>query len=214
MKRVFAIMLSILLVSAMLGGCSAERKLRGTWRAEADITSVMQQVLWETWPDSVYQVENFTVTLELTFRKDGTCSIALQEDSMQAALDQLQVQMQQDFVDNLSKQLTVSDKNVSLGDVLKVTGVELDTLVQDFQENFRQAYFPGELREEMNFNGYFSLEDEKLYISDTAEIDEDSFAFQHTLEDGVLTMPMVYGDAPMNEDIPAVIAPLQFQKAK
>lgn len=214
MKRVFAILLSVLPVAAMLCGCGAKGKLKGTWQAEADLSIVMQRVLEENWPDSVYQVEDFSVILELTFRKDGTCSIALQEDSMQKALDQLQVQMQQDFVDSLEDRLTEAEKDVSLEDVLKVTGVELETLVQDFQETFRNAYFPGELREKMNFNGYFLPDGEKLYISDSEEIDENTFAFRYKVEKGVLTMPMVYGEAPMNEEIPVVIAPLQFQKAK
>lgn len=214
MKRVFAILLSVLLVVTMLCGCGAKGKLKGTWQAKADLSVVMQRVLEENWPDSTYEVANFMVTVELTFRKDGTCSIALQEDSMMAALDQLQVQMQQDFVDSLKERLTETDKSVSLEDVLKVTGVELDTLVQDFQDTFQQAYFPGALREKMNFNGYFQPDGEKLYISDSEEIDENTFAFQYQLEKGVLTMPMVYGEAPMNEEIPVVIASLQFQKAK
>lgn len=212
MKRVFAIVLSVIVLAVAFSGCGAAGKLRGTWQAEADISYVMQQILKETWPDSVYKVEDFQVTLELTFQKKGICTIGLQEGSMQEALDTLQLKMEQDFVDSLDERLTEMGRDVTIEELLKITGVNLETLLKNFRTTFKEAAFDEALRDAMRFDGYFEPDEEKLYISATEEIEEDTFAFQYQLEDGVLTMPMVYGKAPMAEEIPAIIAPLSFRK--
>lgn len=214
MKRALSLLITILLLVSALSGCSAKGKLQGTWQAEVDLSSVMQQILTEKWPDGVYQVKDFRVVLELTFQKNGIFTLRLQEGSMQKALEQMQKAMETDFQENLRLQLTEKDKNVTLEEVLKVTGLNLKTLLQDFKDTFKKAEFDSAIRKKIRFDGYFKPDGEKLYISKSEEITKDDFAFAYKIEDGILTMPMVYGKAPMDAVIPVVIASLNFQKAK
>lgn len=214
MKRILALILTIVLLAATLMGCGAKGKLTGTWHATADLSHVLQGIVAEKLPNTVLEVPEFPVTLELTFRKDNTCTFTLDEPSVEAALEQMLPTVKQAFVDSLKDQLVLMDRDVSLEELLKYIGVDLQSLVDGFDAAVKKADLAGELTEHMTFNGYFKLSDEKLYISTTEEIDKEGFAFVYKNEEGVLTLPMIYNDSPMALELTAAICPLSFQKVK
>lgn len=214
MKRVIGILLSAILLVGMLSGCGAKGKLQGVWQATADLTPIMQGILQEKWPDSVYQVKDFSVVMELNFLRSGTCTIGVQESSLQKALSNMASAMKKDYIEDLKAQLTQMNKNVSLEEVLEMTGVSLNSLLMDMEKSFKEADFDRLLREQLRFDGFYEIRNDRLHISTTKEIDDYCFSFVYKIEDGVLTIPMVAGENPMNAVLTAAICPLRFQRAK
>lgn len=214
MKRTLALVLSILLLVTALLGCGAKGKLTGTWQATANLAEVMQQVLKDKLPDSVLEVTDFSVIVELTFRKDGTCTFTLQEASVKAAMEQLLEDFEDDFLKGLSEQMSLLGDNVSLEDILKFTGINTESLMEQMKDSILNSDIATALTGRMSFDGYYKASGDKLYISETEEIDEKTcFAFLYKIEDGVLTLPMIAGVTPMELALTAAICPLSFHKA-
>lgn len=212
MKRTFALILSILLLATLFAGCGEKAKLTGTWQATANLAEVMQSILRDRLPDSVLEVTDFPVIVELTFRRDGSCSFSLQEGSVQESLEKLLKDLEQAFIDGLDEQMTLLDSNLSLEELLKFTGVDLESLLEGLRKTFMESDFAGALLGRMTFNGYYKLSGEKLYIAETKEIDKNSFAFIYKIQDDVLTLPMIAGITPMELALTATICPLSFHK--
>ena len=174
----------------------------------------MQQVLKDKLPDSVLEVTDFSVIVELTFRKDGTCTFTLQEASVKAAMEQLLEDFEDDFLKGLSEQMSLLGDNVSLEDILKFTGINTESLMEQMKDSILNSDIATALTGRMSFDGYYKASGDKLYISETEEIDEKTcFAFLYKIEDGVLTLPMIAGVTPMELALTAAICPLSFHKA-
>lgn len=212
MKRILSLILCAVLVAMLLTGCGAKRKLLGTWQADMDLSEVMGTILQEQWSDNLFPVENFTVTMELTFLRDNTFIFILEQGSVQTAAERLLADMETALTDRLNKQLQDMDKTVTLEDLLGVTGVDLDSLLSQFRQTFAQVDFAGQLRKKMQFSGWYKLSGGKLYISETEEFPKDGFYFTYAVEDGVLTLSPGGSGAPMEQVLTDSICALQYQK--
>jgi len=212
MRRTFALILSVVLLAAMFTGCGEKARLTGTWQATANLAEVMQSILRDRLPDSVLEVTDFPVTVELTFRRDGSCTFSLQEGSVQQSLEKLLEELEKDFINSLDTQMALPGSELSLEDFLKFTGVDPESLLAGLRKTFMDSDFAGALLGRMTFNGHYKLSGEKLYIAETEQIDKNSFAFIYKIQDGVLTLPMIAGVTPMELALTATICPLSFHK--
>ena len=213
MKRIFALVSSILLLATTLMGCSAKQKLTGTWQATADLSGIMQQVLKEKLPDSVLEVTSFPVIVELSFSKDNTCTFTLQKASVEKALEQLLADLEKSLMESLAGSLSQLVSEITLEDIFKHTGINAEALLAGMRSTILDSDIADLLIRRMTFHGYFEITDEKLFISDTEEIDEKTcFAYHYQMEEGPLSLPMVTGETPMEPELTAILSSLSFQK--
>ena len=106
MKRIFALILSILMIAATLAGCGTKGKLLGAWQASVDLAEIMDQIIGDQWVSENYPIDRFPVTVQLTFSKDNTFTLTLSAASLEAATEQLIQDLERITMDNLQTSVT------------------------------------------------------------------------------------------------------------
>ena len=126
-----------------------------------------------------------TMSVVMTFTEEGETTLAIDKDSVNDLMDSLLEQMKggmntmlQDLLDSYQIDMTVDE-------YLQASGTTLDELLEDSMD----TAMSDDLFEELEQEGYYSIEDGLLFIAD--EKDEkmaDDEANPYTIEDGVLTI--------------------------
>lgn len=213
MKRILALILSILLLCATLAGCGTKGKLVGTWQADIDLAELMENIIGGQWISESYEVSSFSVTLELTFRKDNTFVLAPSQESLNAATEKVMQNLEQTIMNNLQAQLDTLGGDVDLQALLEITGVNPDLLMEEFRRNFQDKGFAQSLADSCTLTGWYKISGDKLYLSETEDIDKDTCPYLlYTLEDGALTVS-AGADLPLRELFIRQLELMTFHKA-
>lgn len=208
MKKVIALVLALVLCLAMCA-CGAESdkdKLLGTWVATVDLAEMLNEEMAGSDPTMAeyLKIDSLEMKFVLTFNKDDTCSMAIDEDALadeiDAALDTLMDGTKKYLVDMFADQ----GLDMSLDEILELSGVSLDDLRDELAADMDIA---GEF-EDMNFEGNFKASKGKLYMSTSLdeEINENQYD-TYELKDGKLII-----DTDADEDVP--FFPMTFEKTK
>lgn len=212
MKRILALILSILLLCATLAGCGTKGKLVGTWQADIDLAELMENIIGGQWISESYEVSSFSVTLELTFRKDNTFVLAPSQESLNVATEKVMQNLEQTILNNLQAQLDTLGGDVDLQALLEITGVNPDLLMEEFRRNFQDKGFAQSLADSCSLTGWYKISGDKLYLSETEDIDKDTCPYvTFVLEEGALTLTGC-GDLPVREELTAKMNGLVFQQ--
>ena len=187
MKRILALIVSVLLLCATLAGCGTKGKLLGTWSASVDLAELMERIIGGQWVSEDYPVDSFPVTVELTFQKDNTFVLTLSAASMDAAAEKLMQQLEQQIYHNVQLQLDVLGEGMQLEDLFDITGISPELMMEEFREHFRSMGFTDTLQQDCTFRGWYKLSGDTLYLSPAEEIDKKACPnVSFTLEEGAL----------------------------
>ena len=213
MKRIFAFILSILMLSATLAGCGVKGKLAGTWQASVDLAEIMDQIIGDQWVSENYPIDRFPVTVQLTFSKDNTFTLTLSAASLEAATEQLIQDLERITMDNLQAQLNTLGDDVDLQALMELTGIDPNLLMEEFRVNFQNMGFTQTLQQGCSYSGWYKLSGDKLYLSATEEIDKKLCpCVTFVLEEGALAVTG-FGTLPLNKEFAAMLDALTFQKS-
>jgi len=189
MKRIFAFILSILMLAATLAGCGTKGKLLGTWQANVDLAEVMEKIIGDQWVSEDYPIESFPVSTQLIFLKDSSFILTISAESLEAATAQLMQKLEKDVMDGLQAQLDTLGDDVDLQTLLEITGLDPEIMMEEFRMNFQDKGFAQSLQQGCSYSGWYKLSGDKLYLSPTEEIDKDTCPYvSFTLEEGALTL--------------------------
>ena len=211
MKRIIAFILILLLTVAALTGCGDRGKLLGTWQTQVDLADAMQEALGLEGLADEYVLQTFPVTATLTFQKDGTYTLCLDESSVQAAADTLLKDLETYLLDAMRTELTQLGINATLEQLFEATGIQLDTLLANMRQNFSDADLPAKLAEQVAITGQFKLSNGKLFLSDDLQAEPEDAYCSYTLEDGRLTL-VEHSGSFLDEHLVLGIDVLPFQK--
>lgn len=140
MKRIISMILTIammLSMGCMLTGCDkATRKVIGTWKADVDITEAMNESFADSLSTiakgaaSYFNFKGYSLTFEITFRKDGTYTRSVDKNSVNS----LYTRMWNDIYNGLEKYFRDTFKKQgltgSVNDILRrTTGKSLKQIV-------------------------------------------------------------------------------------
>ena len=164
---------------------ASRESLLGSWEGSIDITTYLNEQMATAGLGDYFVFSDMTMSVVMTFTEEGETTLAIDKDSVNDLMDSLLEQMKggmntmlQDLLDSYQIDMTVDE-------YLQASGTTLDELLEDSMD----TAMSDDLFEELEQEGYYSIEDGLLFIAD--EKDEkmaDDEANPYTIEDGVLTI--------------------------
>ena len=138
MKKNLTKLVSILMVLVMmvgLSGCSNEKNaVLGSWKASMNLAEYLNQgIAQEDATAAEYlSVDSFYLTMVLTFKEDNTYTITLDENSVDAAVEQLKTDirggMERYLVDMMAQMGVV----MTIDEIMKASNTTMDKLMDEF----------------------------------------------------------------------------------
>ena len=208
MKKVISLVLALVLCLALCA-CGAESdkdKLLGTWVATVNLADMINEEMAGTDPTMAeyMKIDNLEMMFVLTFNKNDTCSMAIDEDALAGEIDDALDILMDGTKQYLEDLFADQGLDMPIDDLLDMAGVSLDDLRNELAGELDIA----DEFADMNFEGNFKASKGKLYMSTSLdeEIDENKYD-TYELKDGKLII-----DTDTNEDVP--FFPMTFEKVK
>lgn len=187
MKRILALSLALLLLIS-LAGCAEPDPIVGTWTGEIDDANRINQLLEDTYGTEMAQywkVETFPVTIQMTFRRDGTYSQTVDNEKLNASMDQLKQVLSAGLTAFLEDLIAASNTDITVDALMQQLNISVDDLMNSaFSEKTI-----GEVENEYTFEGKYKTEDGKLYTSIGPDINVDENWYEtYELSEDTLTL--------------------------
>lgn len=194
MKKNAMKLVSLVLVMTLvllLGGCSSGDKeaLLGTWVAEMDMTDLFNDSIKMGAGEEIgayLNVNDFTLTMLLTFNEDDTYTMVLDEsaleDTVAAMRSDLQAGLEQYLIDSVAAQLGIE---MSIEEILEASGVTMEELMDEIITQDLIDSMVADIASE----GKFLAEEGKLYLSAGFDYEVDKNIYEtYTLDGDSLTL--------------------------
>ena len=205
MKKIIALTLALVLVLSLCA-CGAKEDLSGTWKTTLDMSASYNAELEATDPTMAeyLKIDNLEMKFVLTFNKNDTCSMVIDEDALADEIDDALDILMDGTTQYLEDLFADQGLDMPIDDLLDMAGVSLDDLRNELAGELDIA----DEFADMNFECNFKASKGKLYMSTSLdeEIDENKYD-TYELKDGKLII-----DTDTNEDVP--FFPMTFEKVK
>ena len=203
MKKIFSLLLTVLLTLSLLTGCAnnADPALTGTWQSTLDLSGAAKGLLESMELNMIAEqldLSGCNATLTLTFSADSTYTFVFDAAALQALLTR---------VNELTEKLG-DGTQVTLEKLMENAGLNIQGLSQILDTLFNGK----ELPKEITLNGCYKAEDGKLYLSLTkVPLFTDSH-FTYTADGSTLTLTGLGDTDDDIADSTGKFFPLTFEK--
>lgn len=210
MKRILCLT-AILVMMTMLTACGEQDKFIGSWKAEVNMAQYIMERMVEEDPEvaEYFDIDDFTLVLQMTFNDDGTYETIADEEAAKEAFAGLQ----QDFKDGMTKYLEdmikTSGLDMTVDDVLAASETTLDEMVE---ESFGESVLD-EMTAEMKAEGNFEVKEGKICMSDGLEYAVDEKVYD-TYEISGDELKLLESFGMEEEDDLSELYPMTFKKVK
>lgn len=196
MKRIFCLFLILIMFTAIFCGCEKTESIVGDWNTQIDLSKALQEILkTETSSD-------LTVSAKLTFREDGSFSLAADQKSLEKALDT--------FLDDLKDSLKEKDENGNLDKILSFFGTNTDAIADALQGDLDLE----DLAEQASISGFYKTVGNHLFLFQEKDSKLPGSYIEFQLEGDTLTLNKHIGANPFaTENIFFRALPITFTKA-
>lgn len=202
------ITLSVLLLTLclLLSGCgkSDKDKFVGTWRADVDMTDLINESLAED-PETAeyFTVDNFGMTLLFTFEEDGSYKITADEDAFAKSCDSLIETITEGATKYLEDMAKAEGLDMTADEMLGIMGLSMD----DFMGEMMDRDDLKELLADVEDSGKYEVKDGKLYTT----LDENDYIAYKFVSDTELQFTEMGGEDASDEELQALL-PLTLTK--
>ena len=187
MKRILALSLALLLLIS-LAGCVEADPIVGTWTGEIDDAKRINQLLEDTYGAEMAQywkVETFPVTIQMTFRSDGTYSQTVDNEKLSASMDHLKQVLSTGLTAFLEDLIAASNTDITVEALMQ----QLNISVDDLMDSAFSDKTIGEVENEYTFEGKYKTADGKLYTSTGLDVNVDENWYEtYELSEDTLTL--------------------------
>lgn len=210
MKKLLCVVLSLVLALSMIGcGGSDAEKIIGTWEGEMDAAELLNAGM-DTGDESMSEyihADSFPVVWQFTFNEDGTCRLAIEEESFKESFNAYLETFKAGLTKYLEDMLAEMGMEMSVDELLTQMGGSLDDLVAETLNDEMIEEAMGDMVSE----GKYKVEDGKLFLSDSLdeEINENVYV-TYELDGKNLTLLESFGEA--LEGLEDMIFPMELEK--
>ena len=197
-RKICLVLAAIALFTAIAtcSGCSKESDaLIGTWAGEVNYASYFNQGLQSIAGKELaeyWSVENFPVTLILTFREDGTYSMTVDQEKLHETIENLKKKLARGLRDFMQDLIDASESTMSVDEFMASMDISVDDMIQEaVGPEIVEA-----LVNECTYEGNFSVKDGKLYTSAALayNVDESMYETYEVTKNTLTFMSVVGGD--------------------
>ena len=197
-RKICLVLAAIALFTAIAAcaGCSKESDaLIGTWAGEVNYANYFNQGLQSIAGEELaeyWSVENFPVTLILTFREDGTYSMTVDREKLNETIENLKKKLARGLRDFIQDLIDASESTMTVDEFVESMDMSLDSMIQE-------AVGPDvveALVNECTYEGNYSVKDGKLYTSAALayDVDESMYEVYEVTKNTLTFMSVVGGD--------------------
>lgn len=193
MKRGIAGLLCLVMVlSLVFAGCGADPKaeLIGKWEGELDATEGIKELFLASAGDmgEYIELDRFVLKLTMEFREDGTCTMSIDPDALQAAFSSMVQSVGAGLTQYFEQLIEEKNLEMTVDEMLEASGMgTMDELLDMMLEQAMAEINSEDLVQD----GKYIVKNGTLFISDDMDAEykaEDASAY--TVKDGKLTFRM------------------------
>lgn len=215
MKKRIALLLSFVLVlSLALCACGGEKKetLVGTWNASIDIAEVYNAEIAASGDEAMAEylsVDSFAIPLVMTFNEDGTYSLTVDKEGMDAAMNGLIEDMKVGLEKYFNDYFSSMGLEIDVDEALAASGMSLDALVEEMKGEIMTE----DMYADMESAGQYKAEDGKLYLTEDVEVEPVGGVYNtYTIDGDTLTIEA--GTEELEDEMAELLFPLVLKRAK
>ena len=211
MKKRIALLLSFVLVlSLALCACGGQKAtIVGTWKANIEMAEAFNAEMAAAGMGDFINLESFALPLVMTFNEDGTGSMTIDQDAMNANIDKLAADLTAGLEAYFTEYFASMGIEMDLDEALAASGLSMDDLVDEFKAEFTGEDAFAEFTNEFKYKA----EDGKLYMSEDldSEISTDTY---NTYELKGNTLTLNIGTEELDEEMAKYLFPMTLTRAK
>lgn len=216
MKKRIALLLSFVLVLSLAlcacGGGEKKETLVGTWNATIDIAEVYNAEIAASGDEAMAEylsVDSFAIPLVMTFNEDGTYSLTVDKEGMDAAMNGLIEDMKVGLEKYFNDYFSSMGLEIDVDEALAASGMSLDALVEEMKAEIMTE----DMYADMESAGQYKAEDGKLYLTEDVEVEPVGGVYNtYTIEGDTLTIEA--GTEELEDEMAELLFPLVLKRAK
>lgn len=216
MKKRIALLLSFVLVLSLAlcacGGGEKKETLVGTWNATIDIAEVYNAEIAASGDEAMAEylsVDSFAIPLVMTFNEDGTYSLTVDKEGMDAAMNGLIEDMKVGLEKYFNDYFSSMGLEIDVDEALAASGMSLDALVEEMKAEIMTE----DMYADMESAGQYKAEDGKLYLTEDVEVEPVGGVYNtYTIEGDTLTIDA--GTEELEDEMAELLFPLVLKRAK
>ena len=199
MKRTICLALAaLMLLTVILScvGCSTEAdQLVGTWAGEVNYAQYFNQGLQSVAGEGLaeyWAVDNFPVTLILTFRADGTYAMTVDREKLNDTIATLKKKLTRGLRSFIQDLIDASESTMTVDEFMESMNMSLDGMIQEaIGPDIVEA-----LVKECTYEGNFSVKNGKLFTSAalTYRVDESMYEVYEVTQNTLTLLQIVGSD--------------------
>lgn len=216
MKKRIALLLSFVLVLSLAlcacGGGEKKESLVGTWNATIDIAEVYNAEIAASGDEAMAEylsVDSFAIPLVMIFNEDGTYSLTVDKEGMDATMNGLIEDMKVGLEKYFNDYFSSMGLEIDVDEALAASGMSLDALVEEMKGEIMTE----DMYADMESAGQYKAEDGKLYLTEDVEVEPVGGVYNtYTIDGDTLTIEA--GTEELEDEMAELMFPLVLKRAK
>lgn len=196
MKRILSLALVAIVLLSCFAGCSKESDaLIGTWEGKVNYAEYFNQGLQSVAGEGLaeyWAVEEFAITLILTFREDGTYSMTVDREKLNDTINALKKKLTRGLRDFMEDLIEASESDMTVDEFMASLEIDATAMIEEaVGPDIVEA-----LVNECTYEGNFSVKDGKLYTSAALaySVDESMYEIYEVTQNTLTLMSVVGSD--------------------
>lgn len=189
MKRNLALLLSLLMLTGLIGCASAEDPIVGTWVTVIDMTDTMNETIAGQAAAPFIEFRDLSVSMNATFHEDGTYSMEVDPESVSVLEDAYQDQIKDGMMDYLEDEMSKMWNGMTLDTYLALSGMTREEAMDMITDGAFGSGSAVENLDRLYAEGNYKTENGRISMSNSLDEPASATSYaEYTLEGDSLTI--------------------------
>lgn len=166
-RRLIATLLVLTVLCALLAGCgeNVAAKLEGTWSTSIEMKDYYNAELEGSGLEDYLAVDTFPVTVNYTFKSDGTYAVALDTAALQDILESVKGSLRDGMYRYAQDVIEEEGLSISAEELFEFMELDLDATIEELCNEINID----EMAESMSAEGNYKVRGERIHLSDSLD---------------------------------------------